>query len=203
MLACLHKAKTSCRQREVLRSSGCTRLFEKRQFGPVRARPELMRMLDHFRSGDEFVVTALDRLARSMRDLFEIAERLKTTGARLRLPAESRADTTSPMGRMVPTIFAGIVDFERSLILERTSVGSKATVLRRETLQARRAYAGSTDACEQANGGRPFRSRGRARAVGVHRATVYRSLGIGAESISSLQGHSSCLSRAVLQSARR
>jgi DNA invertase Pin-like site-specific DNA recombinase len=62
-------------------------------------------------------------LARSTRDLLEIAERIKDAGAGLRSIAEPWADTTTPAGRMVLTVFAGIADFERSLIVERTSAG--------------------------------------------------------------------------------
>ena len=71
-------------------------------------------------------ITRLDRLARSTRDLLDIAERLDAAEAGLRSLAEPWADTTSPAGRMVLTIFAGIAEFERSLIHERTSSGRAA-----------------------------------------------------------------------------
>ncbi|MCR6727796.1 recombinase family protein [Agrobacterium fabrum] len=83
-------------------------------------------MLDHLRAGDVVAITRLDRLARSTRDLLDIAERLDATEAGLRSLAEPWADTTSPAGRMVLTIFAGIAEFERSLIHERTSAGRVA-----------------------------------------------------------------------------
>jgi len=72
------------------------------------------------------VVTRLDRLARSTRDLLDIAERLRDVDAGLRSLAEPWADTTSPAGRMVLTVFAGIAEFERALILGRTSAGREA-----------------------------------------------------------------------------
>jgi DNA invertase Pin-like site-specific DNA recombinase len=72
------------------------------------------------RAGDVVVVTRLDRLARSTCDLLEIAERIKDAGAGLRSIAEPWVDTTRPAGRTVRTVFAGIADFERSLIVERT-----------------------------------------------------------------------------------
>lgn len=83
-------------------------------------------MLDHLRPGDIVTVTRLDRLARNTRDLLDIAERLQTSGAGLRSLAEPWADTTSPAGRMVLTVFAGIAEFERSLIVDRTRSGRKA-----------------------------------------------------------------------------
>ncbi|NEK79489.1 MAG: recombinase family protein, partial [Xanthomonas perforans] len=87
---------------------------------------ELTRMLDHLRTGDVVTVTRLDRLARSTRDLLDIAEQLQAKDAGLRSLAEPWADTTSPAGRMVLTIFGGIAEFERSLIVERTRSGREA-----------------------------------------------------------------------------
>ena len=63
---------------------------------------------------------------RSTRDLLEIAEQLKTAEAGLRSLHEPWADTTSPAGRMVLIVFAGIAEFERELIHERTSAGRSA-----------------------------------------------------------------------------
>lgn len=94
--------------------------------GSRRDRPELDRLLDQVREGGVVVVTRLDRLARSTRDLLDIAERLRDVDAGLRSLAEPWADTTSPAGRMVLTVFASIAKFERSLILDRTSAGHEA-----------------------------------------------------------------------------
>src|SRR5918993_3650479 len=94
--------------------------------GAKRGRPELTRMLDQLREGNVVVVARLDRLARSTRDLLEVAELLKEGGAGLRSLAEPWADTTSPAGRMVLTVFAGLAEFERALIHQRTSAGRAA-----------------------------------------------------------------------------
>lgn len=83
-------------------------------------------MLDHLREGDTVVVCKLDRLARSTRDLLEIAETVKQAGAGLRSLSEPWADTTSLAGTMVLTVFAGMAEFERALIVERTSAGRHA-----------------------------------------------------------------------------
>jgi hypothetical protein len=82
-------------QRAALREAGCTRIFEEKISGAKRDRPELGRLLDHLRAGDVVTVTRLDRLARSTRDLLEIAERIKVAGAGLRSLAEPWADTTT------------------------------------------------------------------------------------------------------------
>src|SRR6185436_5653207 len=83
-------------------------------------------MLDQLREGDVVVVARLDRLARSTRDLLEIAEILKEGGAGLRSLGEPWADTTSPAGKMVLTVFAGMAEFEGALIHQRTSSGRAA-----------------------------------------------------------------------------
>jgi len=70
-------------QRGTLREAGCTRIFEEKVSGAKRDRPELGRLLEHLRAGDVVTVTRLDRLARSTRDLLDIAERIKDSGAGL------------------------------------------------------------------------------------------------------------------------
>ncbi|MBN3848828.1 recombinase family protein [Paraburkholderia sp. Ac-20342] len=91
-----------------------------------RARPQLDNLLTHLRPRDVVIVTRLDRLARSILDLLEIVERIRDVGAGLRSLAEPWADTTTPGGRMVLTVFGGMAEFERSLIVERTSTGRAA-----------------------------------------------------------------------------
>lgn len=117
-------------QRAALEEAGCRRTFEEKVSGAKRDRPELARMLEQVRDEDVIVVTRLDRLARSTRDLLDIAERLKEAGAGLCSLAEPWADTTSPAGRMVLTVFAGIAEFERELIHQRTSSGRVAAKAR-------------------------------------------------------------------------
>ena len=113
-------------QRERLREAGCERLFEEKVSGARRDRPELARLLDQLRKDDVIVVTRLDRLARSTGDLLAIAEAVRAKEAGLLSLAEPWADTTSPAGRMVLTVFAGIAEFERELIRQRTDEGRQA-----------------------------------------------------------------------------
>ncbi len=164
-------------QRGALKEAGCKRVFEEKASGAKRDRPELARMLEQLRDGDVVVVTRLDRLARSTRDLLDIAEHLKDGGAGLRSLAEPWADTTSPAGRMVLTVFAGIAEFERSLIRERTTSGRKAA-------QARGVRFGRPSAltAEQVALGRRLIDEGKtvrevARVIlKCHPATLYREL---------------------------
>ncbi len=165
-------------QRTALNAAGCVRIFEEKVSGAKRDRPELVRMLDHLRAGDVMTITRLDRLARSTRDLLDIAERIREAKAGLRSLAEPWADTTSPAGRMVLTVFAGIADFERSLIAERTSAGRIAA-------KARGVRFGPSPAlsAEQITHARQLIEQESkpvaevARLLKVHRATLYRALG--------------------------
>ena len=117
-------------QRNELQAAGCSRVYAEKITGAQRKRSELDRLLDHLRPGDVVTVTRLDRLARSTRDLLDIAERIQEAGAGLRSLAEPWADTTTPAGRMVLTVFAGIAEFERCLIIDRTAAGRVAAKAR-------------------------------------------------------------------------
>lgn len=163
-------------QRAELHAAGCTRIFAEKITGTHAKRPELGRMLDHLRAGDVVTVTRLDRLARSTRDLLDIAEQLQAKGAGLRSLAEPWADTTTPAGRMVLTVFAGIAEFERSLIIDRTRNG-------REAAKARGVQFGRRPTLTpgQVEHARELLGAGRTAAetaelLGVHRATLYRAL---------------------------
>jgi len=168
-------------QRAALQEAGCQRLYAEKVSGATRARPQLERMLDQLRAGDVVVVSRLDRLARSTRDLLEIAERLKESGAGLRSLAEPWADTTSPAGRMVLTVFAGIAEFERATILERTRSGRVAARTR-----GVRFGRPSKLSSEQMALARRLVDEGRpvcavAKILKVHRTTIYRALTPAAE----------------------
>ena len=164
-------------QRAALKEAGCRRVYEEKVSGARRDRPQLARLLDQLREGDVVVVHRLDRLARSTRDLLEIAELLRDAGAGLRSLGEPWADTTSPAGRMVLTVFAGIAEFERALIHQRTSAGRAAA--RQRGVRFGRP---SKLAAEQIALARRLIEEGRsarevARMFKVHRATLYRALG--------------------------
>lgn len=107
-----------------LEAAGCARVFQEKQSGTRGDRPELLAALAFMRRDeDTLVVVRLDRLARSTADLLSIADRLRRDGNGLRSLSEPWLDTSSPAGRMIFTVFAGIAEFERSLIADRTREG--------------------------------------------------------------------------------
>ena len=159
-----------------LKGVGCKRIYEEKVSGAKRARPELAGMLDQLRAGDMVVGSRLDRLARSTRDLLEIAEQLKEAEAGLRSLHEPWADTTSPAGRMVLTVFAGIAEFERELIHERTRSGRVAAKARGVRFGRPPKLTADQIALAQRLVGEGASVPEASKILNVHRATLYRAL---------------------------
>ena len=113
-------------QLAALKEAGCGRIYQEKISGAKRKRPELQRLLDQLRPDDVVVVLKLDRLARSTQHLLELVDNIRTAEAYFCSLSEPWADTTSHAGKMIMTVFAGIAEFERDLIRERTSAGRAA-----------------------------------------------------------------------------
>jgi DNA invertase Pin-like site-specific DNA recombinase len=111
-------------QIDALKAAGCERIFTEKASGKsTEDRPEFKRLMKALNPGDTVVVTKLDRLARSSRDLLNILHVLKEGSCGFVSLGETWCDTTSDIGELVVTIMAGIAQFERKLILSRTEVG--------------------------------------------------------------------------------
>lgn len=163
-------------QQQQLKDAGCERLFDEKISGARKKRPELEKLLGELRRDDVLVVTRLDRLARSTSELLRIAEAVEDKNADLQSLAEPWADTTTPAGRMVLTVFAGIAEFERSLIISRTEEGRRAAM-------ARGVAFGRPPKLrpDQRNLARQLIGEGKsvsevARTFNVHPATIYRCI---------------------------
>lgn len=111
------------RQIDQLKEEGCQKIYQEKITGSKKDRPELDRLLDDLRDGDTIIITELTRLSRSTKDLFKLAEQIENKGANLKSLKESWLDTTTPQGKLMFTIFAGISQFERDLISQRTHEG--------------------------------------------------------------------------------
>lgn len=114
------------RQIDQLQELGCERIYKEKITGTKKDRPELNRLLDTLRKGDVVIVTELARLSRSVKDLFELVAQIHNAGADIKSLKEVWIDTTTPQGKLLFTIFAGISQFERDLIKQRTMEGLKA-----------------------------------------------------------------------------
>ncbi|HBN22813.1 MAG TPA: resolvase [Holosporales bacterium] len=110
-------------QKEILLAEGCEVIYEEKKTGSDRRRFQLEKMLVEINVDDTLIITSLDRLARSTHDLFVITEKLKKKNAEFRSLREPWADTTTPMGKFLLTVFSGLAELERNLISERTEEG--------------------------------------------------------------------------------
>lgn len=114
------------RQKDQLTAAGCERIYEEKISGKTKDRPELQRLFEALRAGDVVITAELTRLGRSVRDLFDIVDSIHRYGAEVKSLKEPWLDTTTPHGRLLFTFFAGISQFERELIRERTEEGLAA-----------------------------------------------------------------------------
>jgi DNA invertase Pin-like site-specific DNA recombinase len=106
-----------------LQAAGCTKIFREKLSGKGRDRPELDRLLKGLAEGDVLIITRLDRLARSTRDLLNLIKQIADAGATFKSLKDAWADTTTAHGRLMLTVLGGLAEFERELIVERTGEG--------------------------------------------------------------------------------
>lgn len=163
-------------QERQLLATGCTKLFRE-QVSSIGVRAELNAALDFVREGDTFVVTRLDRLARSTTDLLSIVERLESKGVGLLVNdfGGSAMETQSPAGRMLLTMFAAVAEWERAIMVTRQREGiakAKAAGKYRGRAPTARAKAQEVRAMKDAGAG----ASEIAAALGIGRASVYRVL---------------------------
>lgn len=112
-------------QHDALNAAGCLRLFTDTASGARADRPQLSALLDQLREGDTLVVWRLDRLGRSVQDLIALVVDLRDRGIGFRSLTEG-IDTTTPGGRFVFVVLAGLAEMERELVRERTLAGLAA-----------------------------------------------------------------------------
>lgn len=143
-------------QVEALKAAGASRVFHETASGAKANRLQLASALKSLGAGDTLLVTRLDRLARSTRDLLNIIDTIAKAGAGFRSIADAWADTTTPHGRLMLTVLGGLAEFERELIRVRTGegrtrakargqhMGRPATLTRHQQQEAMAALEGGT-----------------------------------------------------------
>jgi DNA invertase Pin-like site-specific DNA recombinase len=115
-------------QLEQLKAAGCEKVYSEKKTGANGDRAALQRMLREAQPGDVIVVTRLDRLARSTRDLLNILDELSKNEIGFKSLRETAIDTTTALGRLTISILAAIAEFERELIQGRVQEGRKRAV---------------------------------------------------------------------------
>lgn len=155
------------------------RLFTDEASGSSRARPGLDAALDYLRDGDELIVSSMDRLARSVRDLHDLVDELTGRGvtvAFLREAQTYRPGAADPMGRLMLSMLGAVAEFERAIIHERQAEGIAAA--RRRGVYARRRPTVTAELVEEVHRlvDQDVPKAVVARRLGLSRAAVYRVL---------------------------
>lgn len=109
-------------QEEQLRANGAQIIYREAFTGTKKHRPQLDRLLSELKEGDTMIVTKLDRVARSTKDGIELLDNLANRGVVVHILNMGRLDGT-PTGRLMRNILLAFAEFERDMIVERTSDG--------------------------------------------------------------------------------
>ena len=112
-------------QEDALKASGCDKVYLETMTGTKKDRPELNKVMDVLRSGDTLVVTRLDRLGRSAKDLLNIVTSLEERGVDFEV-LEQSINTKTPEGKMLFTIISSFAEFKRAIMRDRTIEGLAA-----------------------------------------------------------------------------
>jgi len=176
-------------QTDALSAAGCEKVFVDHASGILAKRTALDEALGYLRAGDTLVITKLDRLGRSVRNLKALADELQSRQVGLRALSQG-IDTTTPGGRLFFHMLAAIAEFEHDLILERTVDGLAAARARgrmggprfkmtsTNMAQARSMYDAGQHTVQQI-----------ADTCGVSRPTIYRHLGTSTRPAQGSSGH--------------
>ena len=176
-------------QTDALSAAGCEKVFVDHASGILAKRTALDEALGYLRAGDTLVITKLDRLGRSVRNLKALADELQSRQVGLRALSQG-IDTTTPGGRLFFHMLAAIAEFEHDLIVERTVDGLAAARARgrmggprfkmtsTNMAQARSMYDAGQHTVQQI-----------ADTCGVSRPTIYRHLGTSTRPAQGSSGH--------------
>jgi DNA invertase Pin-like site-specific DNA recombinase len=157
-----------------LDAAGAAKTFAETASGARSARVQLARALKTLEAGDTLIVTRLDRLARSTRDLLNTLDTIQASGAAFRSLRDPWADTTTPHGRLIVTVLGGLAEFERELILSRTGEGRQRAQARGVKFGPKFSLTPQQRAWVAAERGKGESVRHLARIMGVSNATIGR-----------------------------
>ncbi|QKZ12503.1 recombinase family protein [Spirosoma sp. KUDC1026] len=116
-------------QLQALQHEGCVQVFQEKVSSGIKDRPELQRILEILRPGDEVVVWKLDRLGRDLAHLVELVNLFSDKHISF-TSINDKIDTSTPAGKLIFHIFCSLAEFERAQIRERTMAGLAAAKLK-------------------------------------------------------------------------
>ena len=114
--------QNTARQEDAMKALGVERIYIEKVSGKNTDRPQLKAMLEFIREGDSVIVESYSRLARSTHDLLDLVETFTSKGVAFQSLKE-QIDTSTPQGKLMLTIFAGLAQFERECLLQRQAEG--------------------------------------------------------------------------------
>jgi len=162
-------------QRDALKRAGVDQIFLETFTGTKANRPELNKMKDQLRSGDTIVITRLDRLGRSTKDLLNLVSELQDQQVNLEV-LEQSINTSTPEGKLFFTLVASFAEFEREIMRART-IDGLASARARGRVGGRKPAMSSAKvatAKQMYSDSRPVKEI--AEVLGVSRPTIYRAL---------------------------
>jgi len=157
-------------QLEQLRAAGCEKIFSEKRSGSTTHRPALQDCLEYVREGDVLMVVRLDRLARSVEDLWKIIRGLEEKGAGFQCVLQG-LETVTPAGKMMFTMLGAVAEFELDLKKERQAEGIARA--QREGKYVRATKTTADKIVELKDSGCSVSEI--ARRLGIYRGTVYRT----------------------------
>jgi DNA invertase Pin-like site-specific DNA recombinase len=162
-------------QIDALTKAGCEKVYSDKLSGKNRQRPELEAMLKSLRKNDTIVAVKIDRIARSMGDLYSIAKTIEDAGCDMAF-LDQDIDTSTPTGKLLFNILGSLAEFERTLIVSRVKAGqarakAKGTKFGRKRGTTKQQDAQMLLAYEQGQSWNQI-----ADTFGVSRMSVYRRL---------------------------
>jgi DNA invertase Pin-like site-specific DNA recombinase len=115
-----------------LKKAGCVKVWSEKVSGAATRgdRPVFNKLLSSLKRGDHLIVVRIDRLARSLRELVNTLHDLDAAGVGFKSLSDVWADTTSPSGKLMLAIVGALAEYERSLIIARTSEGRERAMQR-------------------------------------------------------------------------
>lgn len=116
------------RQIEALQNEGCEIIYKEKITGKTKDRPELKKMLAELQEGNIVIVKELTRVSRSTLDMLELVNEISDKGCYIKSLNESWLDTSSPSGKFMLTVFGGLAQFERELLLQRCAEGREVAI---------------------------------------------------------------------------